>query len=70
MDREPSGLQSIGLQRIGHNRAIEHTHTHTHTDFKTSSLILEKPCKLLWFFPLGMWVPLGLQFSTMSFSVF
>ena len=35
MDREPSGLQSIGLQRIGHNRAIEHTHTHTHTHTQT-----------------------------------
>ena len=25
---EPGGLQSMGLQRVGHNRA---THTHTHT---------------------------------------
>ena len=23
---EPSGLQSIGLQRVGHNLATEHTH--------------------------------------------
>ena len=24
------GLQSIGQQRVGHNRATEHTHAHTH----------------------------------------
>ena len=24
---EPSGLQSMGLQRVGHNRVAEHTHT-------------------------------------------
>ena len=29
---EPSGLQSIGLQRVGHNSATEYTHTHTNTD--------------------------------------
>ena len=28
---EPGGLQSIGWQRTGHNRATEHKHTHTHT---------------------------------------
>ena len=28
---EPGGLQSMGSQRVGHDRATEHTHTHTHT---------------------------------------
>ena len=28
---EPGRLQSIGLQRVGHNWATEHKHTHTHT---------------------------------------
>ena len=28
---EPGGLQSMGLQTVGHNWASEHTHTHTHT---------------------------------------
>ena len=27
---EPDGLQPMGLQRAGHDRATEHTHTHTH----------------------------------------
>ena len=27
---EPSGLQSLGLQRVGHNSATEYTHTHKH----------------------------------------
>ena len=26
---EPGGLQSMGLQRVRHNLAPEHTHTHT-----------------------------------------
>ena len=25
---EPGGLQSMGLQRVGHDRATKHTHTH------------------------------------------
>ena len=28
---EPSGLQSMGSQRVGHDWVIDHTHTHTHT---------------------------------------
>ena len=28
---EPSGLQSMGSQRVGHDWATKHTHTHTHT---------------------------------------
>ena len=32
MYREPGGLQSMGLQRVEHECAINrHTHTHTHT---------------------------------------
>ena len=28
---KPAGLQSVGLQRVGHDCAINtHTHTHTH----------------------------------------
>ena len=26
----PGGLQSMGLQRVGHNQVTEHTHIHTH----------------------------------------
>ena len=32
--REPGGLQSMGSQKVGHNRATENTHTHTHKDGK------------------------------------
>ena len=28
---EPDGLQSMGLQRVRHDRAHIYTHTHTHT---------------------------------------
>ena len=28
---EPGGLQSMGSQRVGYDRATTHTHTHTHT---------------------------------------
>ena len=28
---EPGGLQSTGLQRVGHDCSNLHTHTHTHT---------------------------------------
>ena len=28
MDREPGWLQSIGLQRVGHNLVTSHIHTH------------------------------------------
>ena len=28
---ETGGLQSTGLQRVGHDCVTEHTHTHTHT---------------------------------------
>ena len=28
---EPGGLQSMGLKRVRHNWATDHTHTHTHT---------------------------------------
>ena len=27
---EPGGLQSMGLQRVGHDRATKHTHLHIH----------------------------------------
>ena len=27
---EPGGLQSMGSQRVRHNRVTEYTHTHTH----------------------------------------
>ena len=27
---EPGGLQSLGLQRVGHSFILTHTHTHTH----------------------------------------
>ena len=29
---EPGKLQSMGVQRVGHNCVHTHTHTHTHTD--------------------------------------
>ena len=29
---EPGGLQSMGLQRGGHDQATEHTHTHNTTN--------------------------------------
>ena len=28
---ELGGLQSVGLQKVGHNWQLTHTHTHTHT---------------------------------------
>ena len=28
---EPGRLQSVGLQRVGHDSATEHTHVHTDT---------------------------------------
>ena len=28
MDREPSGLESMGSQRVGHDWVTTHTHTH------------------------------------------
>ena len=31
---EPSGLQSMELQRVGHDWVHIHTHTHTHTHFR------------------------------------
>jgi len=27
--KEPGGLRSLGLQRVGHDQVAEHTHTHT-----------------------------------------
>ena len=27
---EPGGLQSMGLQRVGHDEATQHAHAHTH----------------------------------------
>jgi len=32
---EPGGLQSMGSQRVGHDRAHAHTHTHTHARART-----------------------------------
>ena len=32
---EPSGLQSMELQRVGHDQAYACTHTHTHTHTHT-----------------------------------
>ena len=36
--KDPGGLQSIGLQRVGHDSSdlthtLTHTHTHTHTHY-------------------------------------
>ena len=42
MDREPSGLQSMGLQRVRHNWMTEHTHTHTHTHTECQSIKYRK----------------------------
>ena len=33
---EPGGLQSMGLQRVGHNLATEHTHTELRPNVKVS----------------------------------
>ena len=38
---EPGGLQSIGLQRVGHNRATEHT-AHTKLVFFFLQNILQE----------------------------
>ena len=35
---EPGGLQSLGLQRVGHSFILTHTHTHTHTHAHTHTL--------------------------------
>ena len=44
---EPGGLQSMGLQRLRHDRAYMHTHTHTHTHtqikFDMETIISENP---------------------------
>ena len=37
-NEEPAGLQSVGLQKVGHNRATN-THTYTYTYRHTSILI-------------------------------
>ena len=64
---EPGGLQSIGLQRIGHNthrsdsytqrEVTLYTHTHTHTAFITSFQVL----------PLNP-ITLGVKASTYEFE--
>ena len=37
---EPGGLQTVGLQRVGHDWATKHTHTHAHTYPMISALLL------------------------------
>ena len=43
---EPGRVQSMGSQRIGHNRVTEHTHTHTHTSTNICATI-DYHCKPL-----------------------
>ena len=45
--KKPDGLQSVGLQRVGHNSACTHTHTHTHTHehTHTKSIYIPGPTK-------------------------
>ena len=38
---EPGGLQPVGLQRMGHNRATEHTHTHRFFSFPEGGAIAQ-----------------------------
>ena len=39
---EPCGLQSMGLQRVGHTEhADTHTHTHTHTPISIINMSLQ-----------------------------
>ena len=45
----PGGLQSKGLQRVGHNWTHTHTHTHTHTQ---SSRVLYLKIMNMEYFPL------------------
>ena len=40
---EPGRVQSMGSQRIRHNRVTEHTHTHTHTHIHTQAQISVLP---------------------------
>ena len=37
---EPGGLQSMGLQRVGHDQVTKNTHKHTHTHTHTHTHIL------------------------------
>ena len=41
---EPGWLESIGLQRVGHNWAHVRTHTHTHTPSRIIALLLKLYC--------------------------
>ena len=43
LTEEPGGLQSMGLQRVGHDWVNTHTHTHTHTH------TTKHPCGSNWF---------------------
>ena len=51
--KEPGRLQSMGLQRVRHNRATErehaytHTHTHTHTHTQRPSIPQMTPSPLV-----------------------
>ena len=42
VDREPGGLQAMGLQRVGHDWAHTHRHTDTHTHTHTHTQITGK----------------------------
>ena len=40
--KEPGGLRSMGLQRVGHDRVTEHAHAHTHVHTHTMYLFAHR----------------------------
>ena len=51
---EPSGLQSMGSQRVGHDTHT-HTHTHTHTNgFLSTFLYVDMNHSLFLFISIGL----------------
>ena len=44
----PGGLQSMGLQRVGHNQVTEHTHIHTHININNIETDRNRKNDLIW----------------------
>ena len=44
----PGGLQSMGLQRVGHNQVTEHTHIHIHINIYNIETDRKRKNDLLW----------------------
>ena len=61
--KEPGGLQSMGLQRVGHNWSyLSHTHTHTHTH--TQSNFIPIMDSLIFWISCSISIPLNANFIT------